>query len=809
MDDRTHLATGGNIRAGDIAGSVAAIGHGAQAIVEHLTQYIQQPFSPARETEKAQAIERRQLAEALISYASRLRSQAEKGSQANQAGNPYMQLASYDIEHAALFFGRDEAIRQLLDRLGHHKLTVLHADSGAGKTSLLKAGVMSRLFAGGQLPVYVRAGQTPVHLSLKRALVPQVDLTPTLSGASLHDFLRIAADSLSGQALVVIVDQFEEAFTEQTDKERNAFLEQLAPCLQDPALPVRWVLALRGEWLTQLSKLRSYLGDPFANEMLLESLSRKEARQAIVEPALLGGVTYDAAVVDRILDDLDRGGIAPPHLQLVCWTLFDSLPPGKRSLSGDMYKEGDARRILQDYLSRAIRRIDKPDRAAANLILAALITSDGRRHRRTRRQLTDELALRDIASGALDRLTPQLIQRRLISPAEGPAESDEPAYELTHDYLTGRIQLDSAVQARKAVQEMLERAVVDFKSQGVLLDQDKYDLIAARRQELAIHDDARRLIGESERALRRQRLLVRGGIGLVAALTIVALVLGVVIVGARQDLADLVATSDAVQTRLDAAEQAAVAQRATATALAGELQSQSATATAAAYALKAQIVFKFDNYQADDGIPSDQVFSESAQLQIAVAPSAAVGGPLAGWKNVLMLSEPAINLTSNVQSIDRQNSFAVDGASVEEIHTFTDFDGYLGEYSNSERWKDVTVEALFSANSTDDWLRQRRLQNTDAYYLGFFDVAECAENPDDLLLLTSPMACFDAFYGVDKAARDLWDTSDYSVQPVMPVSLEISVAGGKVATLQGILARVYEWDEDVRGLYVARFQAQK
>lgn len=807
MDDNSQPVSSGNIRVGDIASSVAAIGHGAQVLVEHLTQHVQQPFSPAEETEKARLVERRLLTEALIDYAHRLRQQSAKEGQRERDGNPYMQLASYDIEHAAWFYGRGEAIRQLLDRLERHRLTVLHSESGAGKTSLLKAGVMSRLLAGGQLPVYVRPAQTPVPLSLKRALFPQLDSAPGLAAASLHDFLRRVTSLLDGQALVVMVDQFEEIFTDQRAEDRTAFLEQLAACLEDAALPVRWVLALRGEWLSQLSKLRPYLRDPFANEILLESLSREEAHQAIVEPAKLHGVVYDPAVVERILNDLDRGGIAPPHLQLVCWTLFDSLPPGERSISGETYKEGDAERILQDYLSRAVSRIDKPDRPAANLILEALVTSEGRRQRRTRRQIAGELALRSIAADVLDRLMPQLIERRLVAPVEGPAEDDEPAYELTHDYLAGRIQLESTVQARKAAQEMLERAVVDFKAHGSLLDQDKYDLVAARRGELVVGDDARKLIRDSERALRRQRVLVRGGIGLVAALAMAAIALTVVIARARQDLSSLVATSDAVQAQLQTAKLTTVAQQAAAATLAGELQSQSATATAAAFALRARIVFEFDTYQTENGVPPEAIFGESAQLQIAVAPLAEAGQPLAGWKNGLLLPEPAMNLTSNVQSVDRQNTASVDGMGVEEIHTFTDFDGYLGEYSNVDRWNDVVVEALFSGASTDDWLRERKLRDIDAYYLHFLDQAVC-----DLDYNGTPVsadACFDAFYGIDQNTRDLWDISDYSVHPVMAVRLEINVAGGKVATLQGILARVYEWDEDARGLYVARFQGQK
>ena len=58
--------------------------------------------------------------------------------------NPYKALLSYELQDAPLFFGRDQNCTELLGALDQGRLTVLYAESGAGKTSLLKAGLMSR-----------------------------------------------------------------------------------------------------------------------------------------------------------------------------------------------------------------------------------------------------------------------------------------------------------------------------------------------------------------------------------------------------------------------------------------------------------------------------------------------------------------------------------------------------------------------------------------------------------------------------------------------------------------------------------------
>lgn len=67
------------------------------------------------------------------------------------AGNPYPGFNAFDREHASVYFGRDDEIRDAIARLTHsrgtntHRLTVITGASGAGKSSLLKAGVIPRL----------------------------------------------------------------------------------------------------------------------------------------------------------------------------------------------------------------------------------------------------------------------------------------------------------------------------------------------------------------------------------------------------------------------------------------------------------------------------------------------------------------------------------------------------------------------------------------------------------------------------------------------------------------------------------------
>jgi hypothetical protein len=65
--------------------------------------------------------------------------------------SPYPGLLAYDDEDAAVFFGRDETIREALDtlntlrRFSGRRLVLFLGASGSGKSSLVRAGLAPRL----------------------------------------------------------------------------------------------------------------------------------------------------------------------------------------------------------------------------------------------------------------------------------------------------------------------------------------------------------------------------------------------------------------------------------------------------------------------------------------------------------------------------------------------------------------------------------------------------------------------------------------------------------------------------------------
>src|SRR5471032_1559471 len=75
--------------------------------------------------------------------------------------NPWLGLASFTEETRQYFYGREEEVAELARRVQRKLLTVLFGQSGLGKTSLLRAGLVPRLRDEAYCPVYVRIDYAP------------------------------------------------------------------------------------------------------------------------------------------------------------------------------------------------------------------------------------------------------------------------------------------------------------------------------------------------------------------------------------------------------------------------------------------------------------------------------------------------------------------------------------------------------------------------------------------------------------------------------------------------------------------------
>ncbi|MFJ9077455.1 XRE family transcriptional regulator [Streptomyces sp. NPDC102278] len=217
---------------------------------------------------------------------------------------PYVGLAAFRAEDAELFFGRERLVEDLLATLARHRVLALVGASGAGKSSLLRAGLLPRLRADAP------------HRAV-RVLTPGPDPTRTLGRA------LTGQEGADAEELVLIVDQFEEVFTVCADPEERArFIGTLDEAARRPDSRCRVVLCLRADFYahcTRHTELVDVLRDA---QVLVGPMSAAELRRAVVEPARRAGLTVEGALQATLVAHAHgRVGVLPllSHALLETW----------------------------------------------------------------------------------------------------------------------------------------------------------------------------------------------------------------------------------------------------------------------------------------------------------------------------------------------------------------------------------------------------------------------------------------------------------------------------------------------------------
>ena len=161
--------------------------------------------------ERSERFDGRQLHEALE------RCRSRGGRLDLPSGNPYRGLLAFEAEHRSLFFGRDAETAALVERLQSERFVLVAGDSGAGKSSLVRAGVLPRIGEGAlggadAVTAILSPGRHP-WATLRAALATALDADGGELDGDPAGLPRRLAPLLAGRPLVVFIDQMEELLT--------------------------------------------------------------------------------------------------------------------------------------------------------------------------------------------------------------------------------------------------------------------------------------------------------------------------------------------------------------------------------------------------------------------------------------------------------------------------------------------------------------------------------------------------------------------------------------------------------------------
>jgi hypothetical protein len=422
---------------------------------------------------------------------------------------PFKGLASFDLDDAGFFFGRERLVAEMVARLAGAPLMGIVGPSGSGKSSALRAGLLPALAEG------VLSGSGRWVLVLLR---PGEHPPRALEGA-------VAAAGADAR-LVVAVDQFEEVFTACRDEsERVAFVDALLDCARDPRRRALVLVAVRADFYGRCAsypELWRLLG---ANQVTVGPMRRDELRRAIEQPARRAGLQVEPDLTDALIADVEGEPGALPLMSTALLELWQRRD-GRRLRMGSYEQVGGVDGAVARLAESAYGRLDPAQREIARRILLRLV-GEGEGDAVVRRRVGfDELPGEGVAE-----VLNALADERLVTVSEGTVEVAHEA--LLREWPRLRGWLEDDAEGRR-VHHQLRGAAHDWNAGG----RDAGELyrgarLAAALDWSAAHDSEltateRAFLDASRTTSERSNRRLRAGLVGVAALLVLAIIAGVV-----------------------------------------------------------------------------------------------------------------------------------------------------------------------------------------------------------------------------------------------------------------------------------------
>lgn len=314
--------------------------------------------------------------------------------------NPF--VGPRPIQQGEPLYGRTTEVRELFNRLQARRIVVLHSPSGAGKSSLVQAGLTPKL-KDNKFDVWkpIRVNLDPsglegipagtnryllsVMVSLEEELPAGHRRPPAqLAGLDLLTYLenRPRRKGSVDRAVVLLFDQFEEVLTVAPHgvDEKKAFFDTVGKALDTGKF---WALFIvREDFLAALAPYRERLPTQLTNTFRLDLLGLDGAREAAEQLALQGGRRF--AAVEQLIRDLSTVQIQQPdgsfaaeqglyvepvYLQVVCRRLWEAMPKDDLTIDPeDIAKYADVSRSLSAYYAESMAKIAMGDLAVERAV---------------------------------------------------------------------------------------------------------------------------------------------------------------------------------------------------------------------------------------------------------------------------------------------------------------------------------------------------------------------------------------------------------------------------------------------------------
>lgn len=410
--------------------------------------------------------ELRRLEEQILLHDSRLQarrtgSHIDDGSIPDDVPNPFKGLRSFLEDDSADFFGRDRLVAEAVRRLeAGTSLLALVGPSGSGKSSIVRAGLIPALRKGaidgsdGWSIAQMVPGSRP-FAELEAALLrSSLDAPDSLSdqladreSGVLRAALRVLPTDTS--TLVLVIDQFEEVFTQVArEEDRAQFLAGLVNAIADSGGRVKVVLTLRADFYDRplaYPEFGARLGDGIINVVPLTST---ELESAALLPAEHAGVRLEPGLIAALLTDVIGRPGALPLFQYALTELFDRRIGDSLSLAAYEAMDGVGGALSRRADDLFAQLDDQQQTTAQQLFLRLVNIADNDEWTRRRVPASEILSL-DADVLVLQAVIDSYASHRLLI-LDRDLVTDYPTVEVAHEaLLTNWARLNGWIEAAR------------------------------------------------------------------------------------------------------------------------------------------------------------------------------------------------------------------------------------------------------------------------------------------------------------------------------------------------------------------------
>ncbi|HEX4865623.1 MAG TPA: hypothetical protein VFV02_16255, partial [Acidimicrobiales bacterium] len=349
--------------------------------------------------------------------------------------SPYKGLEAFQPEDAEWFFGRDRLVAELAVRLSESPFLAAIGPSGSGKSSVLRAGLLPRMWSGklpgegGWATITMTPGTHPLE-----ELAAQVGAESGVpAGLLLEDWRaypgrlrpalrQVLAKTPAISRLLLLVDQFEEVFTLCSDEtERQGFIRSLAGIVEDSGN--NWmsvVLGIRADFYARCGEYPELVRIMQDRQVMVGPMAEAELREAITGPAAHAGLVLQPGLVETVLLDLGQEPGSLPLLSHALFATWQRREGGTLTLAG--YREaGGVHEAIARTAEAVFSQFDPAQQHVTKDVFMRLTAlGEGTEDTRRRVRRAELVAGREL--GAIRVLLERLADARLVSLGEDSVE---------------------------------------------------------------------------------------------------------------------------------------------------------------------------------------------------------------------------------------------------------------------------------------------------------------------------------------------------------------------------------------------------